>query len=62
MNLNLTPLGKMLMPPPMFEKQVTLKQHPVCVAMFGSLTVVTDTLKNLYVFNAENCQTSQIEP
>jgi hypothetical protein len=25
MNLNLTPLGKMLMPPPMFEKQVSLK-------------------------------------
>lgn len=50
--LNLTPLGKQLMPPPMFEKQVTVRHHPVCVSMFGSHTVVTDTHNNLYVFNA----------
>lgn len=36
----------------MFEKQVSLKQHPVCLTMFGSHTVVTDTQNNLYVYNA----------
>jgi hypothetical protein len=30
--------------------------------MFGSHTVVTDTLNNLYVYNALECQTSSIEP
>ena len=52
LNLNLTPLGKQLMPPPMCEKFVTLKQHPVCLSMYGSHSVVTDTDNNLYVFNS----------
>lgn len=53
-NLNLTPLGKMIMPPPMFEKQATFECHPVCVCMYGSLITVSDTLNNIYVFNATN--------
>lgn len=51
--LNLTPLGKQLMPPPMFEKQVTLLAQPVCVSMYNSHTAVLDVRNNLYYFNAE---------
>lgn len=40
--LSLTPLGKMLMPPPMSEKQFKLKAHLVCLAMFGTQLVCTD--------------------
>lgn len=57
--LNLTPLGKMLMPPPMFEKQVSFATHPVCVSMFNAQVAVTDTLNNLYVFNAEEAPTGE---
>ena len=34
--INLTPLGKFVMPPPMFEKQVTgLPSVPSCVSLYG---------------------------
>jgi len=56
LNLNLTPLGKQLMPPPMCEKSVTLTNHPVCVSMYGSHTAVTDTHNNVYLFNCQQVQ------
>ena len=34
-NLNLTPLGRFVMPPPMFEKQIKLESFPLFVDMFG---------------------------
>ena len=34
-NLNLTPLGRFLMPPPMFEKQIKLESFPLFVDMYG---------------------------
>ena len=34
-HLNLTPLGKVVMPPPLFEKQIQLESFPVHVDMFG---------------------------
>ena len=33
--INLTPLGKFLMPPPMFEKQITLPFVPKSIALAG---------------------------
>jgi hypothetical protein len=33
--INLTPLGKFLMPPPMFEKQVILPAFANCLSMYG---------------------------
>jgi hypothetical protein len=36
-HLNLTPLGKFVMPPPLFEKQVSLENFPVHVDMHGHL-------------------------
>lgn len=33
--LNLTPLGRLLMPPPMSEKQVELDSFPKLIDMFG---------------------------
>jgi len=36
-HLNLTPLGKFVMPPPLFEKQVALENFPVHVDMHGHL-------------------------
>jgi hypothetical protein len=55
--LNFTPLGKQLMPPPMFEKQVCLPSHPVCVSMYNSHTAALDLHNNLYHFNAQNIPT-----
>ena len=34
-NLNLTPLGRFVMPPPMFEKQISLGVFPLHLDMFG---------------------------
>ena len=33
--LNLTPLGRLLMPPPMSEKQIALSSFPFLIDMFG---------------------------
>ena len=52
-NLNLTPLGKQLMPPPMFEKQVIFPGHPVCVSMYGNYVTVADNKNQIYFFNCE---------
>lgn len=32
-NINLTPLGKFVMPPPLFEKQVSLPSFATCLSM-----------------------------
>ena len=37
--LNLTPLGKFVMPPPMFEKQVVLPNVPKSVSLYGHFGV-----------------------
>ena len=38
-NLNLTPLRKFVMPPPMFEKQIALSHFPIHLDMQGHLIV-----------------------
>ena len=56
--INLTPLGKLLIPPPMFEKQVGLSGPISCVSMHGHLIValVGDTL------NVIEADTGKIQP
>lgn len=61
-NLNLTPLGKMVMPPPMFEKQFALKAHSVCVSMFNSFLCATDSLNNLYFLDCETQNPNEGQP
>lgn len=49
--LNLTPLGKVVMPPPMSEKQVDLKSFPVHVDMFGHQIATLCENSDVYVLN-----------
>mmetsp|Transcript_26955 Transcript_26955/g.26030 ORF Transcript_26955/g.26030 Transcript_26955/m.26030 type:complete len:110 (-) Transcript_26955:58-387(-) len=56
-NINLTPLGKLMMPPPMFEKQFKIAQeyslNPLCISMFGDVvSVVTST--HLVLFSCKD--------
>ena len=52
LTINLTPLGKLLMPPPMSEKQIVLAEPVSClfmhghtlVALTGKTLIITDTL------------------
>ena len=37
MKLNLTPLGKFVMPPPLFERQILLDAYPAHLDMHGHL-------------------------
>jgi len=39
--INLTPLGKFLMPPPMFEKQIQLQSPVSLIYMYGILIAIT---------------------
>jgi hypothetical protein len=50
-NLNLTPLGKFVMPPPMFEKQVTLDGFPVHLDMFGHQVVAMTESGEIALFD-----------
>jgi hypothetical protein len=52
-NINLTPLGKFVMPPPMFQKQVTLTQgHASCLYLYGH-TICTLSNNTLTIFDCE---------
>lgn len=53
--INLTPLGKFVMPPPMSEKQVhltTLDEPVTCLVMYGNSTVALSANGTLIVFDA----------
>ena len=53
--VNLTPLGKFVMPPPMFEKQILLPYVPKSVALYGNRGVAyIDQDRSLHVFDCEN--------
>lgn len=57
--INLTPLGKFLMPPPMFEKQISIPFVPKSIALAGHEGVAyIDKTKTLYSFNCEQGQDS----
>ena len=55
--INLTPLGKFVMPPPMYEKQVALPQVPKSVSLYSHWGVAyiekDDTIVSF------NCETAQ---
>ena len=53
--INLTPLGKFVMPPPMYESQVLLPFVPKAVSLYGHYGVayIEDTM-SLYAFNCES--------
>ena len=51
-NINLTPLGKFVMPPPMYEKQVTLKEGPPSLLYMYGHTVYVVSGSSLIVFSA----------
>jgi hypothetical protein len=40
--LNITPLSRFLIPPPMSEKKIILKQFPMLIDMFGHLIATLD--------------------
>ena len=53
--INLTPLGKFVMPPPMFDSQVSLPYVPKAVSLWGHYGVAyIDNTQSLYVFNCES--------
>ena len=57
--VNLTPLGKFVMPPPMFEKQVVLPFVPKSVALYGHFGVAyVDNLQSIFSFNCEEAEPS----
>jgi len=52
--INLTPMGKFVMPPPMYDKQVSLPFVPQAVCLFGHFGVAyLDKLKALFAFDCE---------
>ena len=52
--INLTPLGKFVMPPPMFEKQVLLPFVPQSITLSGHQgAAYIDKTKSIYAFNCE---------
>jgi len=53
--INLTPLGKFMMPPPMFEKQVDLlTDEPCrCIYMYGN-TLVAIAGNSLFIVDAQS--------
>lgn len=47
--INLTPLGKFLMPPPMSEKQVILPAFANCLSMYGhQVLAYSDASRSFY--------------
>ena len=50
--LMLTPLGKMMMPPPMCEKEIILDSIPQCVSMFCHKVTAVTSQGSLYHFDA----------
>ena len=58
--INLTPLGKFVMPPPMFEKQVVgLPSVPSCLSLYGDLGVAyCEAGSQICAFN---CASSKVE-
>lgn len=50
--LMLTPLGKMMMPPPMCEKEINLDSIPQCVSMFHHKVAAVTSQGSLYHFDA----------
>lgn len=57
LDINITPLGKFVMPPPMFEKQIKLTSFPTCLSLFGNSVVAYGNGK-LHVFDCEKGQES----
>lgn len=52
--VNLTPLGKFVMPPPMFEKQIVLPYVPKTVALYGHFGVAyVEHTQSLHSFDCE---------
>ena len=45
-NINLTPLGKFVMPPPLFEKQVCLPSFATCLSMYGQNVLCYSEVSN----------------
>jgi len=58
-NLNLTPLGRFVMPPPMFEKQVKLPHFPAHLDMFGHRIVALLTDGQLVVVDCMDHENPQ---
>jgi len=54
--LNLTPLGRLLMPPPMSEKQVTLDSFPKLIDMFGHTIAAVCSNGELFVTDSLNTE------
>jgi len=50
--LMLTPMGKMMMPPPMCEKEIILNSIPVCTSMFNHKIAAITIQGSLYHFDA----------
>ena len=56
--INLTPLGKFLMPPPMFKSQIKgLNSVPTCIALFGNLGLAY--LQQTRQFISFNCNLTE---
>lgn len=59
-NLNLTPLGRFVMPPPMFEKQIKLSSFPLKVDMYGHWLAAVCADGSILVANCMDHQNAKI--